>query len=266
MATELVGRAVAALNSAAIRSREHSITAMLTRAILPERLPGFDGLEIAARYLPGEDGPVGGDWYDVFEVRGGRLGLVVGDASGHGVEAASLMVRLRNGLRAYAAGGDRPSAVLRQLAELVDAPDADWDDEAAFATVAYAQHDQTAGSLAIASAGHPPALRVSSGRARFSRPGGRPLLKGFAPPRLADRAMTLHDGDLMVLYSDGLVEDPGRSIEEGMARLASAVVEASEQGLEDLCDTVIEKTRRAANRRDDCCLLVVRVSGGAGGR
>jgi serine phosphatase RsbU (regulator of sigma subunit) len=78
--------------------------------------------------------------------------------------------------------------------------------------------------------------------------------------------MTLGEGDLIALYSDGLVEDPGHGIDEGMARLARAVVEASAQGLEELCDTVIEKTCRASNRRDDCCLLVVRVTGGAGGR
>ena len=125
LAMDLSGRAAAAAEDLAARTRERTFTEMLTRALLPSRFPVVPELAFAARYVPADLGPVGGDWYDAFELPDGRIGLVIGDVAGHGIEAASTMARLRNGLFAYATEGHDATATFERLSTLLADPSGD---------------------------------------------------------------------------------------------------------------------------------------------
>ncbi|MEU7524281.1 SpoIIE family protein phosphatase [Saccharothrix sp. NPDC042600] len=142
------------------RSRaERDAAAALQDSLLPGRLPRTPGWGLAARYVPGAGGSVGGDWYDVFELPGGRLGLVVGDVAGHGLAAAVVMGRLRSALRAYALEFEDPAEVLAKLDRK-----AGHFEHNAMATVAYAVIDPSTGGMTLSLAGHPPPVVAVPGR------------------------------------------------------------------------------------------------------
>ena len=153
-------RVALAIDRARVYEREHRIAETLQRSLLPDRLPQLPGLTVAARYLPAAaEAEVGGDWYDVIPMTGGRVGLVMGDVAGKGLAAASMVGRLRSALRAYALEGHDPAAVLDQLNRLM------W-------TEARGQPD-----------GHPPVRDRGSG--------GRPMSwvnAGHMPPMVVRRA------------------------------------------------------------------------------
>ena len=135
-------------------AREHTIAETLQHAILPGAGPAVAGLDLAVGYLPASDGVhVGGDWYDVFLLGAGRVGLVIGDVAGHSIASASIMGQVRSMLRAYAIDHPHPGEVLQRtntaLARLL--PDA-------MASAVYAVLDLTSGELVYANAGHPPPL------------------------------------------------------------------------------------------------------------
>ncbi|MDQ4049926.1 MAG: PAS domain S-box protein, partial [Actinomycetota bacterium] len=113
-------RVALAVDHARVYEREHQIAETLQRSLLPERLPTLPGLDVAARYLPAaSEAEVGGDWYDVIPISGGRVGLVMGDVAGKGLVAASMVGRLRSAMRAYALEGHDPPTVLDRLNQLV---------------------------------------------------------------------------------------------------------------------------------------------------
>ena len=144
--------------------RQHRIAETLQRALLPQDLPTVDGLALAARYLPAEVGfKAGGDWYDVIPLAGGKVGLVIGDVAGHGLEAASVMGQLRMAVRAYALEGHRPSDVVAHADSVlrVVAPDE-------IATMAYAEVDPASGAIRFVGAGHPPPIAIGAEGPRTS--------------------------------------------------------------------------------------------------
>jgi len=143
--------------------RQHRIAETLQRALLPQDLPAVDGLALAARYLPAEVGfKAGGDWYDVIPLAGGKVGLVIGDVAGHGLEAASVMGQLRMAVRAYALEGHRPSDVVAHADSVlrVVAPDE-------IATMTYAEVDPGSGAIRFVGAGHPPPIALGPEGARY---------------------------------------------------------------------------------------------------
>jgi integral membrane sensor domain MASE1 len=152
--------------------QEHRNAETLQRSLLPDRLPIIPGVEFASRYLPGGAGlEVGGDWYDVFTLPRGRLGLTIGDVVGRGLAAAAAMGQLRTALRAYAIETDSPAAVLQRLSRLVAELEA-----AQMATLIYAVLDPDTRTLSFASAGHPPPLLIGpDGQASY-------LMEGRSPP------------------------------------------------------------------------------------
>ncbi len=181
----LASQGAQALGRAGRYEAERETAETLQRSVLPERLPTVPGITLAARYLPGSVGvDVGGDWYDAIQLEDGRVGLVVGDVVGKGVQAAAMMGQLRNALRAFAFEHTDPGEVVSRLGRLVDGML-----EAPFATLAYLVVDPRTCRLRYAVAGHPPPLVVSpDGSAGFLE-GGRTLPIGV------DGSATFETGD-----------------------------------------------------------------------
>ena len=174
-------RAALALHS--IMSQDDALAALaLHRSLLPTALPSVPGLDLAARYVTGS-GTVGGDWYDVFILPDGRLGVVVGDVAGSGLEAAVIMGRMRSALRAYVLEFSDPGTALRMLDRKIQYFEPD-----AMATVLYGLYSPGTGEFAVSSAGHlPPVLAAPGGRTGLiPRPAG-PADRHSRRPATADR-------------------------------------------------------------------------------
>jgi PAS domain S-box-containing protein len=250
----VAARVAVAIDRAQVHEREHRIAEILQRSLLPERLPAIEGVEAAARYVPGTVGvAVGGDWYDVFELADGSIGVAVGDVVGHGVRAAATMGRLRNVLRAYAIEGLGPAATLSRLNRLAF-ENGDGDD--IFATVVFALLTPSRSQLRLASAGHPPPLlRAPDGSVRLLDE-GRSLPVGAAPDAsYSEVDLQLEPGSSIVLYTDGLVERRGESIDVGIARLVQ-LVEHSTTPMDELADRIVEELE-FAEHTDDVALVAV---------
>ncbi|WP_205718679.1 PP2C family protein-serine/threonine phosphatase [Actinomadura sp. WMMA1423] len=189
----------------------------LQRSLIPSAPPEIPGLELAARYRPGK-AVVGGDWYDVFTLPSGEIGIVIGDVAGNGLPAAVVMGRMRSALRAYALDNDDPAEVLRKLNRKM----LHFEPEAT-ATVLYAVLDRATGEVRLSSAGHPPpVIALPDGPAepldmKFD------VLIGLGEdiPRRT-QTVDLPPGALLCFYTDGLVERRDDSILHGVARLCQA--------------------------------------------
>lgn len=230
----------------------------LQRSLLPGELLEIPGYDLAASYQPASGtAEVGGDWYDAFMVgEDGALAVVVGDATGHGLEAAALMGQVRTGLRAYALEGQDPATCLQLLSHLVDASHGDSDFR--FATACFVLVDTATGMCRVANAGHPPpVLREPDGTVRFvGGMGGAPI--GISTPGLVDEDfVALEPGAVLVLYTDGLVEDRRRSVDQGLGELADAVAEPA-TGSEDLCERLVGRLLADRLQEDDVAVLALR--------
>ncbi len=216
------------------------IVAEMQEALLPAALPVLPRARIAARYLvAGREQSAGGDWFDAIPLADGSVALVVGDVVGHGVAASAAMGQLRAVLTELLA----TEAGLERVLERADAFAARTPALRA-ATLALAVLDPADGKLRYTTCGHPPPLVIGiDGAARYLEgTGARPLGTG-SPPVLATSALA--PGELVLLYSDGLVEQPDRTIDEGMAELAEAAAgAAAEQGLALAADPVAERVCR----------------------
>ncbi|GAA3529129.1 SpoIIE family protein phosphatase/ATP-binding protein [Streptomyces osmaniensis] len=271
LAEELVARAAVSIDNARRYTREHTLSVTLQRSLLPRALPGQSALDVAYRYLPAQaaQGGVGGDWFDVIPLPGARVALVVGDVVGHGLHAAATMGRLRTAVHNFSTLDLPPDELLGHLDELVTRIDQDEDEgegeeEVApitGATCLYAVYDPSTGLCALARAGHlEPALVHPDGRVEFlTVPGGAPLGLGGSLPFEATE-VRLSEGSGLVLYTDGLVEDQGRDIDEGLERLRDALAATPPtqgRGPEETCKAVLE-TMLPERPRDDVALVVAR--------
>jgi serine phosphatase RsbU (regulator of sigma subunit) len=234
-------------------AREQTIVDQLQRAILP-RMPVVQGCEVAARYLPaGTGAQVGGDWYDIFLI-GDRLAFSIGDVAGHGLEAASLMAQLRNALRGAAYCGASVSESLAAVDRLV--ADQAGDE---FATCIFGTLALDTRHLEWANAGHPPLLMVAPGAAPEYLPSADqpPLGVGATTGRINE--LDLGPGSLVVAYTDGLIEQPSESLDVGLARLSALVDQYRTQSADALCESVGLTMFTDRDRRDDVCILAVRI-------
>lgn len=232
------------------RQRETAVT--LQRSLLPQELEEPDDLRIAAVYHPGgTEAAVGGDWYDVITLGGGRTALVIGDVMGRGVRAAAVMGQLRTAVRAYARLDLPPHEVL----QLLDGLAAEIDPQQ-IATCAYAVHDPNEGRLVYSSAGHLPILvRDESGTVlRADEPTGPPL--GTGGWTHSSGSVPLTPGSTAVLYTDGLVERRNEDLDEGIAALERALAGATGSP-QVVCDRLVRSAGVTADHDDDVAVLVL---------
>jgi PAS domain S-box-containing protein len=242
-------RAALAIEGARMFAREASIAETLQRSLLPARLPRVPGLELAARYLPGE--AVGGDWYDAIPLPEGRVVLVMGDVMGRGLPAASLMGQVRNALRAYALEGHGPAAMLERLDRLV-ALEGDG-----MVTLSCLVVDPDLTELRYASAGHPPPLLVRGGEegeaSYLDAPASVPL--GVGDAAWEEVEVTLEPGSRIVLYTDGLVEERDVPLDAGLEQLRVAALAGPEEP-DALCGSIVEALGRSGSGGDDVTVMV----------
>ncbi|MFE4306064.1 SpoIIE family protein phosphatase [Streptomyces sp. NPDC056891] len=252
LAGELASRAALCLDNARLYSRVQDIALTLQRALLPTALASSPAVRVAHRYLPGSQATeVGGDWYDVIDLPGGRVALVVGDVMGHGVPAAAAMGRLRITAKALARQNLAPDSLLEELDACAQ------DAGIAYATCLYIRYDPATGLARIANAGHlPPLLRRAGGRVEsVDEVLGVPLGVGGVPFRTTE--IELHDGDTLALYTDGLVEARGVDIDAGMAALRSQL-EGATGTLEETADGVLARLLPEAPT-DDAVIVLARI-------
>jgi anti-sigma regulatory factor (Ser/Thr protein kinase) len=229
--------------------REHRVAMVLQRSLLPKRLVDVVGVKTAARYLPASD-DVGGDWYDVFELARGRLGVAIGDVVGHGVRAAALMGQLRTALHAYAMQDYGPARTLELVDRFVQAmPDY------AMATAAYAVLEPDTGEVQIASAGHLPPVIVGDGAARVLDMTPSAPLGAFSYGRVQEQELILAPGETLVLYTDGLIERPGTPLTTSIDALAAVV--AGARSVDDLCRWAVERMVPPGGLRDDVAIVAI---------
>ncbi|WLQ38860.1 SpoIIE family protein phosphatase [Streptomyces laculatispora] len=231
--------------------------------------PALTGLSVATRYVPTGGGlMVGGDWYDSIDLPNGRLALVIGDVQGHDVHAAGLMAQLRTAVHAYAAEGHGPDAVLARASRFLTTLDEDR-----FATCLYIEADPSTGDLHIARAGHPhPVLRTPDGTCLIKHiSGGLPL--GLMPGEedYPVDILRLHDGEVLMLCTDGLIENGGHDMYSGWVRLRDAFSPGPAEDLEGMADRLMSavlspgpeaREGAAARDGDDIALLLLRRDSG----
>lgn len=246
----VAARAAIALERAQLYERGQSVAEGLQRSLLPSRFPTIDGFEAAARYIPGTLGlEVGGDWYDVFELEDGSIGISVGDVMGRGIHAAATMSQLRNVLRAYALEGLAPGETLARLNHLAT-------ESEIYATVVYAIVSPSRESMRIANAGHPPPLsRAPHGQARRIVEGASPPIGALPETTFQDAELALPPRSSLVFYTDGLVERRGESIDTSIDRLAE-IVGRSDEPVHQLIDIILDGLE-LDDHPDDRALLVM---------
>jgi serine phosphatase RsbU (regulator of sigma subunit) len=238
---------------AAELAAERHVALELQRAILPlhDEPFGLPGLRTMVRYLPASRaGRVGGDWYITAEMPGGHVLIAIGDVAGHGLAAAAGMARLRGALAGLAITGSPPERLVGWLNDLVHhvAPEHT-------ASVIAGYFDPASRSLTWAQAGHPPPILVRGTGARpLSPPPG--ILLGASREQYTAATLSLAAGDLLLLYSDGLIERRDRSIDAGVAELSAAV-----RGISDPERAIAAALRAlgSTDPQDDTCLVALKV-------
>lgn len=286
MLTNVARMLAQAIARTSMHETELQLAAGLQRTMRPARRPFIEGMRVAARYVPSGGGlEVGGDWYDVIPLPSGRTALVIGDVQGHDVRAAGIMAELRIALRAYAAEGHRPDAVLSRASRFLagmghpelmpggeeGAEDHSEDDR--FATCLYMEADPVSGTLDIARAGHPdPALWLTDGT-MLIRPtaGGLPL--GIEPgTEYPTTRLVLEPGETLLACTDGLIEAGGHTIDSGWRRIRQVSEEETEgarapEDLEKFANALVDSSHApftgeeagplADRREDDMAVLLL---------
>lgn len=218
MLREVARRVGLAMENARLYAREHTLAETLQRSMLPEQA-GVADLDVWSYYAPNLDhAQVGGDWYDVLQIDADTVGLVVGDVVGHDVEAAASMGQLRSVVRAYSYDGDEPGTVLMRVDQLVSGMRIPRSASMVYATLTRAENAEAGWDLAWSRAGHLPPLLVSRGEVQvLSEAGGTLVGVGDRPRATASRRLS--PGDVLVLYTDGLIERRQRPMMDGLQLL-----------------------------------------------
>ncbi|MFE7955712.1 SpoIIE family protein phosphatase [Streptomyces sp. NPDC057413] len=251
LAAELAGRAAIAIDNARWFQSVRNTALTLQRSLLPDHAAHHTGLELASRYQPAQaTSEVGGDWYDVLGLSGDKTALVVGDVMGNGIDAAATMGRLRTATRAYADLDLDPGEVLQHLDKIT------CDLEHYIVTCLYAVYDPGTRQCCIANAGHmPPALaRPGQAPTLLDLPAGAPL--GVGGIAFGTTTVELAAGELLVLYTDGLVETRQHPIDDRLDALLGFLDEP-QRPLEETCDLLLYGLRHPDDH-DDVALLVAR--------
>jgi PAS domain S-box-containing protein len=251
---ELTARRVGlVVDNARLYDREHRLAETLQRAMLPEQAE-VDGLDVWTYYAPNsENAQVGGDWYDVLQVSPDVVGVVIGDVVGHDVEAAAAMGQLRSVVRSYIFDIRTPGSVLERVDQLVAGMRVPRPAGLVLSTLT-----RTDGTwrMEYSRAGHLPALLVRSGRVVSLDAGGGPLI-GFGGAARTTGAVDLEPGDVVVYYTDGLIERRDRGLRDGLAALTSVAAAVTARDAAGVGEELL--SRLADHREDDVAMVVVRV-------
>ncbi|MGW3848798.1 SpoIIE family protein phosphatase [Streptomyces fagopyri] len=247
------------LQRAMFYEQEKDLAQGLQQAMLPRCIPSVPGADTAVRYRSASLGrDVGGDWYDLIPLPGGRVGAVIGDVQGHDTHAAAVMGQLRIVLRAYAAEGHTPATVMARASVFLHELDTER-----FATCLYAEADLSTGVVQLVRAGHiDPLVRRTDGTCRrLSLEGGLPLGLSALFGRLEYPVETieLDPGQTLMLCTDGLVEQPGVDLDEGMHTLME-LIRSGPEDVHDLADQLIDVAEERGGE-DDVALLLLRRRG-----
>jgi serine phosphatase RsbU (regulator of sigma subunit) len=232
---------------------ERKAALQLQRALLPAAVATIPGWDVAAHYSPAGDQEVGGDWFDVIPLDGGRIVAVIGDVMGRGVTAAASMAQVRSAVRAYAAVDPDPVAVLTKLDLLFDTVN-----PGQFVTLLYLLADTSTGELSVANAGHlPPLLLSPKGKGRrLDLPPTLPL--GVARDERTVSRVDVPEGAALVAVTDGLVERRGEDIDLGIERLLATVRAADHASASSLLESVIQRAAEDRVHDNDVTVLVLR--------
>jgi phosphoserine phosphatase RsbU/P len=251
----------AALAVHSLMSQDDALAAVaLQRSLLPTALPAVPGLSLAARYVTGS-GALGGDWYDVFVLPDGKLGVVVGDVAGSGLEAAVIMGRMRSALRAYVLETPDPATALRMMDRKIQ-----YFEPNAMATVLYGLYTPGTGDFTVSSAGHlPPVLAAPDGQAGLLPLRPDPPIGAAEDPQRRSASVFLPPGALLCCFTDGLVERRGRVLDQGMDTLAATLgkliatrlAASTEPVAEDVCAEIMRAMVGSAPAQDDIAVLVL---------
>lgn len=255
--TSIAGLIAQALDRARLYDATHQLARSLQTGLLPHTLPRVPHLDVAARYLPAAYGlEIGGDFYDLIRIDDTTVAAAIGDVQGHNVNAAALMGQVRTAV--HAGAGAPPEEVLARTNRLVTDLE-----PGLFTSCLYAHIDLAGHTVRLASAGHPPPLLRHPGGATemLNLPAG--LLLGIEPGASYTAVeIPFSPGTLLALYTDGLVEAPGRDIEDAIGAVAGRLAAAPEHHpLGDLADELIDHAHRDGPRPDDIALLLLRTEG-----
>jgi len=251
----------AALAVHSLMSQDDALAAVaLQRSLLPTALPAVPGLGLAARYVTGS-GAVGGDWFDVFVLPDGKLGVVVGDVAGSGLEAAVIMGRMRSALRAYVLETPDPATALRMLDRKIQ-----YFEPNAMATVLYGLYTPGTGDFTVSSAGHlPPVLAAPGVQAGLLPLRPDPPIGTADDPQRRSATFFIPPGALLCCYTDGLVERRGQVLDQGMDTLAATLGKlvaavpgaTTEPVAEEACAEIMRALVGSTAAQDDIAVLVL---------
>ncbi|MFB7495593.1 SpoIIE family protein phosphatase [Streptomyces sp. NPDC056161] len=248
------------LQRAMLYEQERDLAQGLQQAMLPRTIPSVRGADVAVRYRAGSAAgslgrDIGGDWYDLIPLPGGRVGAVIGDVQGHDTHAAAVMGQLRIVLRAYAAEGHTPAAVMARASVFLHELDTDR-----FATCLYAEADLATGVVQVVRAGHiDPLIRHTDGSCRrVPVDGGLPLglSAEFGQLEYPVATLELDPGQTLLLCTDGLVEQPGADLDDGV-RALTALIATGPDDVRALADRLIDVAEERGGD-DDVALLLLR--------
>ncbi|WP_435743207.1 PP2C family protein-serine/threonine phosphatase [Nocardioides sp. SYSU DS0663] len=224
----------------------------LQRALLPHAAPDLPGMEVAAEYVAGATGiDIGGDWYSVVQLDDDRFAFVVGDVSGHGIEAVAEMARARFTIRAYLVEGHDPRTALERCSRQFDVLE-----DGHIVTVLVGTADRRTGEVTVVSAGHPPPLLVTGTTTSFVPVAAGPPL-GLGTESYEPTSFTVPPGATLLCYTDGLVERRGEAVDTGLQRLADTVAPLVDRPLPDLIARTLE-AMRGDGAADDTAVLALR--------
>lgn len=248
---QIAAERIAAAVQSSLYAAEAAAADMLERGLMPSRPPRIDGLQFASRYVPTENRSIGGDWYDVFAGTDGALWMVTGDVAGHGIRAAVVMGRVKSALRAYTMLGESPARVL----ELTDRKVLHFE-MGAMITVVCARALPPFDRWTISSAGHlPPVVVAPEQPAALADVPPDPPLGAYPDVVRTESSVPLEPGGLLALYTDGLVERPEETIDEGIGRLLKV---ARADDPDAVCRVVMRELVGARSPADDIAMVAVR--------
>ena len=253
--TQVTATVADLLDDALHLETQRETASALQAAALPRTLPTSDRLALAAGYRAASGGiQIGGDWYDAFELQSGHFALVVGDAAGHGLQAAALMTQMRNALRAHLFDSFGPSESIAKLSSFIATQEPE-----AFATLICVEIDPTSGEGIWASAGHPaPILLNRQGVSVHLR--GKPAppigsADSQSPNRPVEHPIALKAGDRLAMFTDGLFERRGVDLEIGLTHLMITVEQTRGMDVAAACESILREMLLGSHD-DDVCLLI----------